>query len=517
MKNPIQSIFLWLIFILCTIYNKFITTFLVFVFIYFFYFVKLAINSRWSDQYQGEHCINLKHQIYSREESQKAPIFKNYRPSIFQQQKFHISSFFTLKNILFFTLFSRLLFSQFHLEQDFQKIWCRQNGQEIDVSFFGSAPQNTESKILSFKTNQWTFQIKWFLTPDQKQLLLTNSTQIALNWRIQCLWPTTISPFTRESLMIARWNRGVITKIYTLNPTNERLPRQKSNLFKHLTFLNLSSQVPNPQSLVPASKTSWILRWILLWDTSFMPKDTYQLFLDSGLVHLVSASWWNILILIEIVTTFFFFATIRQRKYLFAISVAIYFFLVWENLSFARAVVAFWLTTYLVPSWYRRNRKKIFFTVLYLFALYNPLIIITSRGLLLSASGVWWLLHIPPHFQKNKILSFILPSLFAYIALLWPLFLLTQHINLISIPLSILAQWLTTAIIFISPLSLTMFTYVVQVLIDMLYRLAYRWSIYGVFIATDSHSTSIALAVRILSWLLLHISYTHFHKKHLLT
>lgn len=511
MKNSIQNIFLWLIFIVCTIYSKLIITFLVFVVIYIFYFVKLALNSHSSDQYKGEYSKNTKHQIFSREESQKDPILKFYPPFVFQSLISNVVSFFSLKNVFFFVLFSRLLFSQFHLEQDFQKIGCRQNWQEIDVSFFWSVPQNTESKILSFKTNQWIFPIKSFLTPDQKQLLLTNTTQVALHGKIQCLWPTTITPFTRESLMIARWNRGVITKIYTLTPNNKPLSYQTS------TFFNLSSQIPNPQSLVPTTKTSWILRWILLWDTSNMSQDTYQLFLDSGLVHLVSASWWNILILIEIITALFFFTQIRYRKYIFAAIVALYFFIVWENLSFARAVVVFWITTFLVPTWYRRNRKTIFFTVLILFALYNPLIIITSWWLLLSASGVWWLLHIPPHFQKHKILSFILPSFFAYISLLWPLFLLTQHINLLSIPLSIIAQWLTTAIIFTSPLSFTMFTYVVQVLIDMLYHLAYRWSVYGVFIATDSHSTIIALAVRILSWLLLYISYTHFHKKHLLS
>ena len=507
-KSIIYSI-MWLFFILCTIYSKFITTFLVFVSILFFYFVKLAINPTSSNQSRGECHQYIKDTIFSTEESQKWPI-SDIQHSILKFPRFFSNFPSQFPKILCISLlFLRLLFSQFYLEQDFQKLWCRHSGQEIDVTFFWSVLKNTKSKIPSFSTSHWIFQIKWFLTSEQKSTILNSST-LTLNWKVQCLWPTTIIPFTRESLMIANWNRGVITKIYSLTPTTQPQYHQISHL------LNFPHQVPNPQSLVPDSRTSWILRWILLWDTSLMPRETYQLFLDSGLVHLVSASWWNILILIQIGAALFFFIPIHYRKYIFAILVCIYFLIVWENLSFTRAVLAFWITTFLVPSWYWRNRKTIFFTVLLLFTLYNPLLIISSWWLLLSASGVWWLLHIPPHFQKHKILWFILPSLFAYIALLWPLLLLTQHINLISIPLSILAQWLTTAIIFTSPLTFTMFTYVVQVLIDMLYRLAYWWSVYGVFIATDSYSTSIALAVRIISWLLLHISYTYFHKKYLL-
>ncbi len=414
--------------------------------------------------------------------------------------------------VIIFFLFLRLLISQFYLDQDFQKIWCRQNGQEIDVTFFWSLSQNTDSKIPSFLTSNWIFQIKWFLTSEQKNLLF-NSSFLTLNWKIQCLWPTIITPFTRESLMIAHGNRGVISKIYSLT-TNNQLSTPRLNPISQI-LSSFNSLFTIHSSLAPGWKTDWILRWILIWDTSQMTPETYQLFLDSGLVHLVSASWWNIMILIEIMTALCFFIQVRYRKYLFATIVCMYFLVVWENLSFTRAVVTFWITTFLIPVWYRRNRKTIFFAVLLLFALYNPLIVITSWWLLLSASGVWWLLHIPSHFQKHKLMAFILPSLFAYIGLLWPLFLLTYHINLLSIPLSIFAQWLTTIIIFASPLMLTMFTSVVQVLLDMLYRLAYRWSTYWVFIATDSHSTNIALAVRIISWLSLYILYTHFHKKHL--
>lgn len=513
MSKSIQNLLLWILFILCTIHNKLITTFLVLVVIYFFYFVKLAINSAWNDQSEGSQNWYIKQQTFFTKESQKRHIFENSWTS---PKKSKISRIFTFqgsKMILIFLLFFRLLFFQLHLDEDYKKIWCRQNGQEIDVTLFWYVPENNESKILMLKTEHWLFHIKWFLMPDQKEML-SNSSFLTFTWKIQCLWPRTIIPFTRESLMIARWNRGVITKISSLTSKNQLSIPPES--FNSSVFSRFNSLVTSHQSLVTDWQTDWILRWILIWDTSSMTPETYQLFLDSWLIHLISASWGNILLLIEIVAALCFFIQIRYRKHLFALIVLLYFILVWDNLSFIRAVMAFLITIFLIPSWHWRSRKTVFFMVLILFAFYNPLIIITSWWLLLSASGVWGLMHIPWCFQKHKIVSIILPSLFAYIALLGPLFLLTQHINLLSIPLSILAQWLTTAIIFVSPLLFSIhLSFIVQFLLDMLYRLAYRWSIYWIFIATDSHSTIIALTVRIISWLSLHIIYTYFHKKYL--
>lgn len=487
MKKSILFFTLSFSFILCTIESKLITTFLFLLSILFLYFVKLYQKPKEVDTIQG---VVIKHS--------KAHSFYTKTPSFL-----HI--------FLIIALFTRLWIFQYKIESDYTKIWCRHLGQEIDILTSWYILENSSSAKPIFFSQYWNFSLNAFLTPDQKQLLLSRSI-LNLHWKVECLWPWRIIPFTKESLQLSKWNRGVVTKVTSLSATAESVPNP---WFMAIIADKLSTSLLPVDSWIN-TPTAWIQRWILLWDTSLMNHDTYQLFLDSWLVHLVSASWWNILILIQITTALFFFLPIRYRKYLFAWSVAFYFMLVWENISFARAVISFGIITFCIPKWCFHDRKRIFIAVIYILLYINPLYVISSRWLILSASWVRWLLHTPQH--RSKIASILLPSLFANIALLGPLFLLIQHINIITLPLGIVASFITTCIVVSSPLTLfTHFSFIPQFFIDILYRLAYRWSTYWVFLSTPSHSTGIALAVRIISWLWLSLSYTHFHTKYLLS
>lgn len=400
-------------------------------------------------------------------------------------------------------LFARLLYVQYHNQKNYNEIWCRQNWQYIDIAIKWILSQSPNTFYPLLQTPLWKFRIQSFLDVHLRTSIKQGSQiYVQMHWSMRCVWLWKLVPFSMESWLVRLWIRGVIEKIYVIENIWE-YPSHNTVISISKNFL-LSSTANT--TITPS--TQWILPWILLWDTSLMNKTTYDYFLQSWLVHLVSASWWNIMLIITIVTYIFIYVPIRYRKYLFLVVVSAYTCIMWENISFLRAFYSFVLL-YIIPSWYMISRVRILLATVYILYVYNPYICISSWWFLLSIGGVYWLLFITPQIRTSRLLHIIAPTFLATLSLRWPLLYLTSTINIVTIPLSLLAIPLVQCIIIIFFVSfIPGVHYLVEWWLVLLYTLAKYGSLHWLFITFQSSLWLYSIiAIRICTRILLPIMY----------
>ena len=247
------------------------------------------------------------------------------------------------KYYLFFLLiFLRLFFFQYNFSEDIKKLDCWQNRQDIDshysnqITLSWTLYKNTSNKNFTIHTLFWKFTLTSY-TPIHYE----DWSIIAIQWTITC-FHSPIIPFSYESLLIARWYRGVIQLENTTLLSSNKHPLSIS--FPHVAL---------------DSKSDWIPEWIIFWDTSFLSSSLYNLFLDSGLVYLISASWWNIALLITLVTYIFFFLPYTYRRGVLFICILLYSYVLGENLASLRAFLTYTISQLVFPKKYYISSLRI--------------------------------------------------------------------------------------------------------------------------------------------------------------
>jgi len=151
------------------------------------------------------------------------------------------------------------------------------------------------------------------------------------------------------------------------------------------------------QSMVQNSygngKTAWLVLGMLIGDKSQIPKSDYQSFIDSGLVHLIAVSWWNIIMIV----VFLWFILLRLpfyfRNFVILLCIVIYGFLCGMDSSVFRAVIMWWL--WMIALFrgrqidIRRSLSLAFIGML----LYNPYYLVYDVGFLFSFSAIIGLIY----------------------------------------------------------------------------------------------------------------------------
>lgn len=383
--------------------------------------------------------------------------------------------------LLLIVLMIRLAIFQHGVTLDYTYLWCRHSGQEIDITLDWIVLPTTPTKY-TFSWKFWSLLIDTYVSSEQK-LLIDSHKKISLVATIYCLWPWSLLPYSYESHLFSLGVRGVISKIYSMNQTfPTSTPNHISTLLpKNPQFINI---LPSANRVWPlytspslTSNTFPILAWIIWWDTTWLPKSTYRDFIDSWLVHLISASWWNIIMVLVLSSYVLFFVPIRYRKYIQIILVMLYAYGVGENISFLRALLAYLCVKLLIPPWFKPYKYFIVITSILCLFLYNPILLIASWWLLLSVAWVFWLTYVPHIFpyQHKPILSQLIASCIAMFTLTWPLLLLTWKINILSPFLTILASPLISCIFFSYIVYIFFwYTWAVVYLVWLLEKLAHR-------------------------------------------
>ena len=250
-----------------------------------------------------------------------------------------------------------------------------------------------------------------------------------------------------------------------------------------------------------SSRYQGIPEWVLLGITDNISKETYQTILDSWLVYLVAASGWNIVFLTIFLGFLFAVFSNRKRAFLQSASVVWYGVFLRSNMALQRAVFSYLVSWLLTRKGRVVSSRNLLLIVVVFCSLFNPYLLVSSWGFVLSVAGVRGILQIPKTRNKHTILRTIAPAVRAFAALSGPLLLLTEKINLLTVVGSLPAWFLTMIISYLSLVVLIfgwLWGELLFFLIKWLLFLIKLVAEHGIYF--ELHNQLFSYGIRIVSW-----------------
>lgn len=165
---------------------------------------------------------------------------------------------------------------------------------------------------------------------------------------------------------------------------------------KHSPIQSLRHTIKSKISNTYSNTThQWLLHGMLVGDISKLSKDSYQLFVDSGLVHLVAVSGWNIIMLVVFLRALLFFLPRFPRTVFSAIGIVWYVFITWFDASVTRALIMWVLAILALLSWrVVKIERLILFSWIFLL-LWRPFSLVYDLWFLLSYFALFGVIYIP--------------------------------------------------------------------------------------------------------------------------
>jgi len=244
------------------------------------------------------------------------------------------------------------------------------------------------------------------------------------------------------------------------------------------------------------NKITWLILGMSIGDKSLIPKESYQEFIDSSLVHVVAVSGWNLVILLLFLNIILFFLPYYFRLFIILSTIILYAFLCGMDTSVFRAVLMSWLILIALFFWRKISLRRSLSYTVFAMLCFNPYYLIYDLWFLLSFSAVLWISLFQRYrrFRHPKINQYVLPIIWAQ---LWVLPLLILYIGKISL-LGFLANFILlpfTGILMIYwPLSV-LFSYIFwsqffliswNFMMDCVYHLAHFFSIYNIYLSFNT-------------------------------
>ena len=221
-----------------------------------------------------------------------------------------------------------------------------------------------------------------------------------------------------------------------------RLSRFKSSLQDHL------------DGSLTSSATRWLARGMLLGDRSWLDPDTYQHFIDSGLVHLIAVSGTHMGIMLALASLALLWMPFYIRTIVLGLVIVLYASLVGFHASVVRATLMSGLTLLVLLPWRKISIWRLLGYARVAILLRNPYMLVYDLWFSLSfwaLLGILWVdktlwskiaarLPSSPLFKALEwILRIVLASLWASLGTLPVLGFFTWEINLWSAGLNTLA------------------------------------------------------------------------------
>ncbi len=429
------------------------------------------------------------------------------------------------------TMLLRILYASASLRETFSSMGCEEERAMVGVKAQIQQGQNFPNRevdiferwILSkydsypyyrFSTKSYSLVFSAFLSKEiQSNFAQQSSVEVVLRGKMICFWPWKVKPFSFDAYLLSKWLFWEIKKVSSIDVVSTSV-----SIHRGLDFFP-SKISQNPIKWEKSDQLWSILQWILYGETAGFSKETKEIFLKSGLIHLVSASGGNIAMVMTMTFVIFFFVPLVYRRWVGLRFVIVYFFYIWENVAFLRAFLAFCFFFLMKPFARPVVSKRVFYLVLYCIVLRNPILAISSWGLWLSCGGVRGLIHIPIQIQKNRVLRVFAPSVFAFVSLLWPLFFLVWYVNVYSPLLSIIAAPLVSVAICLFVIAqmplVAEFAFVgLGYVLQWLYVVAQYWADYGLFLHFVTENKTSSFIFRITSRILLAIYYIYQKKRY---
>ena len=263
---------------------------------------------------------------------------------------------------------------------------------------------NAKSRHLSTGTiSETLWSGKYLYTADTKDYLLYstksyipgNEIRLAARNSVQSTNSPPLTQISRENVFYSGFNAPKRSKMkwYSniLYETNSILI--DTWIIKWFTKIRYNFQKKLHQTYFN-DRTAWLVLWMLIWDKSKFTKSEYQLFIDSGLVHLVAVSGGNIVMLVTFLTAILFFVPFYARITLILLAVLSYWIICWMDSSVLRAVLMGSLSLVALLLGRGTSLRRLLGLVYIWMLIYNPYFLVYDVGFILSFSAVLWIVFI---------------------------------------------------------------------------------------------------------------------------
>jgi ComEC/Rec2-related protein len=253
-------------------------------------------------------------------------------------------------------------------------------------------------------------------------------------------------------------------------------------------------------------RTQWLVAGMLIGDRSMMSDDDYQLFIDSGIVHIIAVSWWNIVMLVLFLQLFLFRLPFYLRIAVIIPCIIIYALICWLDASVLRATIMGVLSLIALFRWKQTMVWRSLSIAYISMLLINPLFLVYDLGFIFSFAAVIGIVyigqrtthirfdgHIVYRWLTRILHDYMFPSIGASMAVVPFLLFFTGKFNLTSIIANMLVVPLTPVIMIGGGVTtLLQWTIVGSRLtrsitrwVDYIYWIAHIAQKYAVYIITD--------------------------------
>ena len=264
---------------------------------------------------------------------------------------------------------------------------------------------------------------------------------------------------------------------------------------------------------------AWLLLGMIIWDISLLSKVEYQQFIDSGLVHMLVVSGWNILLVIVFLNAILFFIPLYPRTIIIILWIIAYALVCWMDSSILRAVIMWVISLISIFPGRLVNKRRMLGITYIIMLLINPYYLVYDLGFLLSFSAIlgltiWWEIQEQKN-NKNKekpvnkiqktrrkfYTSYLLPNIFVSIAIfpviiffMWKINLLSIWANILVIPIIpiILLYWVGSCVIF-SFREISFLPRIWKIFIDWIFQVNSLFSKRWIYLFVDEQRIKILL------------------------
>lgn len=326
--------------------------------------------------------------------------------------------------------------------------------------FSGVVVNQQKSNSYEFVTNSWTYLLysNTALTVWSQLLIHTRPTiaeipsiqrstrleasvfedefsfprRLAMKWYI---WSIVVSPWA----MIMLW----MTTLWFIDSVREYY---KQRLWKHIHNKPLYA----------------LLLGMTIGDRSWFDKESYQRFIDTGLVHLLAVSGSNIAYLSILAACLLFWLPFYRRIIFLWVSIVLYWLLCGMDSSVIRAVIVWLLGILAILSGRSTHVWRMLSIAAWTMLLRNPLLLRYDLWFLLSFSATSGIVAISEYYKNHAIKHYffdlilrnwLLPTLWASIGVLPILLLFTGSMSILWIVVNLIIIPLVPVFLLLFPLS----------------------------------------------------------------
>lgn len=284
---------------------------------------------------------------------------------------------------------------------------------------------------------------------------------------------------------------------------------------------------------------AWLILWMLVWDKSQIAKSDYQKFIDSGLVHLIAVSGWNIIMLTVFLWFILFFLPFYFRNFVILLSIILYSLVCGMDSSVVRAVMFGWLGMMALFVGREINFRRSVYIVFIVMLLINPYFLLYDLWFLLSFGAVIgirifskkslssWMERkkkkdikiyssLCSEWQKTVTRvynSYIEPSIWANIWILPVIIFFMWKINLVWFISNLFVLPIVPFVMIYGFISIFLyslfprygFVYIEELLIRYIYKISEIGSDYWIYLLVDDYKIKYLILILFIIWLIIYL------------